>query len=419
MGRKFCAIGVCYYNLRKMFIIKLFKSILALFFIFIISKTAYADTPQEIRDAARANNAFGVKLYSKLLKGTTSQNILCAPCGISEAFAMIYSGASSDTAKEIAQTMSYSTDTEKNADSFNSLSKYINSLQEKNEFRFLTSCAVWPEKNLKFLSKYIGIFGGSVNCELKGLDFSSPKDAVQKINEQVSQKTGKKITELFSKEALSPNEKMVLACSAYFVGNWEKPFLKTQSQNSQFWVSTSTLVNVKMMCQENSFPFAEEDGVKVIELPYSGEDVSLIILMPKEIGDFKSIEKKLTPEKLFKYAQGLWDRQIRLYLPRFSVEYDLDMKQILEKMGIKRAFSSGADFSKMSDNKELYISQARQRALIEANEEGSATAKPQEYSGFNGSVGSVELRVDRPFMFFVRDNRFGTILFIGKVQDPS
>ncbi|MCX5782276.1 MAG: serpin family protein [Elusimicrobia bacterium] len=410
-------------NRSVLIILKFAKGLVFLFAGILCAVVSYAQTPQDIRSLVKRNNSFAVKLFAKLQEGATNENIFLSPYSISTAFSIMYAGASSDTARQIAETFNFSSDTEKLCATFCSLQNNLNSIQKEKNVELSIANGIWAQRDFRFNVNFLYLVSQDYGSELALSDFRKPEIPRSEINEWVDKKTKSKIKEMIPEGVLSDQTKMVLINAIYFKGSWDKKFIKNSTKIDKFWISTSTCVDVKMMYQKNNFSYQEKEDVQVIELPYSGNDLSMIILLPKEIDGIEKIEKDLTLEKLYRFTQGLWDQEVKVFFPKFKFSSDVDLKKLLEKMGVTYAFSSLADFSLMTDDKDLFISDAIHKAFVEVDEEGTeagaSTAVVVNLTSARIEKKIPEFRADRPFLFFIKDNESGSILFLGKFMNPS
>ena len=343
------------------------------------------------------------------------------PYGISTAFSILYAGASSDTAKQIAQTFSFSTDTEKLASCYAEMKKSLDSYNTKKEASLSVANAVWIKDDFKLIGKYSDLIKKNYETQLDRTDFKDAEAVRAKINEWVSEKTASNIKEILAKGALNGKAKLVLANAVYFKGSWQSTFDKNATRAEKFGVSTSALVNVRMMHQRNNFPYQEKDDIQVIEMPYSNGELSMIAFLPKGSGSLAKLEQGLTIDRLYQLCQNLWDQDVELGFPKFKISSQIDLKDALQKTGIADAFGQKADFSLMTEGKNLFISDAAHKAFADVSEEGTeAAASTVAQMNLTAKKESIpEFNADRPFIFIIRENKYGSILFMGRVVDPS
>jgi len=398
--------------MRKLFIF---------FSVFFCAALSHAQTPQEMRALSKANNDFAIKLYSQLARANSGRNIFFSPYGISMICSILYAGASSDTAKQIAENLSFSTDTKKLASAFEELRKSLDSYAQKQKEELLIANALWAQDNVKLNSEFAGFAQ-----KFYGLEFfqSGTKDLESernKINSWIRTKTENKIAEAMPERFLVKTTSMVLTNAIYFKGAWQNAFSKDSTKADKFYLSSSTFVNARMMYQEKNFPYIEKDGVQVLEIPYDSDEISMVVLLPVEPGGIKDLENNLTLEKLYWFSQGLWDQKIKLSFPKFKIKSKINLKPELEKIGVTDAFGPKADFMLMSETKGLFVSDVLHNAVLEVNEDGSeaAGATVVDIGPAAKREKVPEFKADRPFLFIIRENKYGSILLMGRVVDPS
>ena len=397
------------------------KEILIILSICFCAAEAYCQSPQEIRDLAKSNNAFALKFYSSIAKDNPKHNIFFSPYGVSTAFSILYAGASSETARQLAETFSFSTDTERLASSFAELQKSFDSYSSQKGARLSVANAVWIREGFKLSGKYSELVKKYYETELSTSDFKDPEAVRTKINEWVSDKTARNIKEMFAKGELKGTPELILANAVYFKGSWKNAFSKNSTRADKFIISSSVLADVRMMYQKNNFSYGENDNVQVVELPYSNGELSMIVLLPKDAQSMAKLEQGLTVDKLYGFLRNLWDKEIKLSLPKFNISSQIDLKNNLEKAGVLDAFGSKADFSLMAEGKDLFITDALHRAFAEVDEEGTeaaaATAVQMNLTAKRETI--PEFYANRPFIFLIRENKYGSILFLGRMSDPS
>lgn len=346
------------------------KRIFTILSICFCAAQAFCQTPQEIRGLARANNSFALKLYQTLAKDNPDQNIFFSPYGISAAFSMLYAGAGSGTAGQIAETFSFSTDTQKLASIFEELQ---NTYSSENP-PLAVANAVWVSDTFKLLDSYSGLVKKSYAAEAGSINFKDTEVSRVKINAWVSEKTGGRIGEMFSKSDFKSAPELVLADAVYFKGRWQNAFNKNLTRADKFRASSAAVVDVRMMYEKKDFSYGEKDNAQIIELPYAGGEMSMIVLLPKDAAAMAKLEENLTLEKLYGYLQNLWDKEVRVSFPKFKITSSVNLKSSLQALGVTDAFTPSADFSLMAEGKNLYITDALHKAFAAVDEEGTEAA---------------------------------------------
>ena len=357
------------------------------------------------------NNAFAIDLYNQLK--SKDGNLFVSPYGISITLAMIYGGARTNTAAEIAKSFHFASSRKVLHNSFKTLNAQ------------LVANATKSGQKLS-IANGLCLTGGDVSKEFKILLKENYKAELftgdlEKINGWVKKKTEGKIEKIL--DELNPNSVCVLLNAIYFKGQWEKRFDKKYTSRAPFTVSSKQKVKVQMMYQKNNFKLLAKNDFHAVSISYKGKRTSMVVLLPNTIDGLAKLEKRITTKQLKLWMTEL-DKQrldtIMLFLPKFKLETSYDLVPTCKAMGIADAFDvSKADFSGMGWAKgKLAISQIKHKAFVEVNEEGTEAA-----AATAGDMQSLSIdptfRANHPFLFFIRDNQTGTILFIGRVIDPS
>jgi serpin B len=243
---------------------------------------------------------------------------------------------------------------------------------------------------------------------LHEVDFIRAAETVREIiNTWVEKETRDKIKNLIPPGALSSLTRLVLTNAIYFKGNWARQFEKDKTIDAPFTLTNGRKVNVPMMNQTANFGYMEADNFQALELPYVDNELSMIILLPKRFDGLGDFEKKMNPEDLSNWLTKLCSRKVIVSVPRFKMTSQFGLAGVLKSMGMRDAFSTSADFSGMNGRKDLFISAVIHKAYVDVNEEGTEAAAPPVF------------RADRSFLFLIRDNHSGSILFIGRVMNPT
>lgn len=400
----------------------LILSVIGLAFLSVI---AFAQDENNVVDA---NNRFAFELYARYKP--KSGNIFYSPYSISSALAMAYEGARGKTAQEMQAVLHFPQDASVRRESFSRIGQEINKKDKK--YQLSIANALWAQKDYKFLDDYLGLVEKYYSGKSTNLDFiNQTEESRLTINGWVEDQTNNKIKNLIPEGFIGPTTRLVLTNAIYFKGFWFKQFDKKNTKEEDFRISSDNKIKAQMMHlpaeEENSY-YGETENIKILELPYEGYDLSMLILLPKE-DDLKAIEESLTYEKLSEWKKLLRYEKVGVYLPRFKFETKYFMADDLKEMGMPSAFTSGidfggqADFSGMTGNKELNIDKVIHQAFVEVNEEGTeaaaATAVVMTLSGMPMPKIPKIFRADHPFIFIIQDRSTGNILFMGRVSDPT
>jgi serpin B len=381
----------------------------------------------EQKTIVEANNQFAFDLYSSLSRdpGSAGNNLFFSPFSICSALAITYEGARGSTAGEIRSVLHFPTETATLREGFSSINSGINTMDDN--FTLRTANALWAEQTYPFLPSYTTVVERYYRANTTNLDFiSQPEDSRLTINHWVEEKTNHLIRDLIPAGAIDALTRLVITNAIYFKGSWVQQFDPNLTANADFHVSADKTVEVPMMQrtgEDSVYRFTETADLQVLELPYahgSGNGLSMIILLPRE-NNLSSAEKHLTPVDLADLRTRASRQQVDVYLPRFRLETEYHLPDTLSAMGMPTAFTGDADLSGMGGRKDLFISDVIHKAYVDVNEEGTeaaaATAVIIKLTAIREDI--PVFRADHPFLFLIQDDDSGSILFIGRVINPS
>jgi serpin B len=381
----------------------------------------YANNPQGIVDG---NNKFAFNLYHQVHGSTIGNNLFYSPFSISTALAMVYAGARTETALQISQTMDFP-----QSEKFHSDYKLLlNGLNEGTEGKIKLNIAngLWAQKDYKFLDSYFDLVKSNYRSELKNVDFAdnTEREKTRKdINAWVEQKTNDKIKDLLSQSDLTSMTRLVLVNAIYFYGDWAEPFEKQATHPKDFTLLDGTKNNVPFMNQQGRFNYYEDSNIQALEIPYKDNKASMVIFLPIKNKRMAEFEKSFD----YKYYQdiiaALQSNEVRLSLPKFQTTCKFNLGVILSQMGMPLAFSPNADFSGMTGRRDLCISEVIHQAFLNVDEKGTeaaaATAVVMKMTAIRMPNEPKIFNADHPFVFIIKDNTTGSILFMGKIMNPS
>jgi serine protease inhibitor len=367
----------------------------------------------DLKTLARDNTAFAMSLYSKL--APTEGNIFLSPYSISSAMGMTFAGARENTATEMAKALEFTATPEKLPAAFKSLNAAVQTSARSGGH------------NLN-IANGLCLTGGDVSKEFKAVlcdnfDAELFAGGLDKINGWVKTKTGGKIEKILEK--LSPNSVCVLLNAIYFKGNWASQFKRKATHDAPFRLATGKEVTVPLMYQKGQFTLLEKDGFQALVMPYSGKTLSMVIILPEAVDGLAALEKTLTAETLAQWlteADKQPKRETQVFVPRFKMEAGYDLVPPCKALGIKDAFDADkADFRGMGWPKgELWIAQIKHKAYVDVNEEGTEAAGAIAVEMQTRSIQRFPVfRADHPFLFIIRDSATDSILFLGRLSDPT
>lgn len=366
------------------------------------------------------NNKLAFDLYQQYLsdEALANKNVFYSPISVHSALAMTYEGAKGDTADQIREVLYLPEDRETRLPSYARTFNQINA--GSDDYTLLIANAIWIQQDFSITDEYKEIITDYYGGEATNLDFINDTDnSRETINSWVENKTNDKIKNLFPVEAINTDTRFVLTNAVYFKGNWKTQFDVENTSKQEFTVLNGDKIDVDMMqLTGESFGYMENDDIQMLELDYDGDELSMIIILPKEC-KFEDVEQKLSLENYENWKGNISPEDVNVYLPKFKFETEATLNQYLEALGIINAFyPSDADFSGISGNYDFFINSIRHKAFIEVNEEGTEATAATGVSFDTVSVIDVKtFRADRPFMFFIQHKGTGSILFMGRVSE--
>ena len=390
----------------------------------------------DIEDLSAGNTEFALELYKALLADVhEGENLFMSPYSISAALAMTYAGAENNTETQMADTLHFTLAEEDLHPAFNKLDLELESRGQGaegavgGEFRLNIVNAIWGQKGYPFLSTYLDTLAENYGAGLRLMDFATqPEPSRITINDWVSEQTENRINDLIPSGSITDLTRLVLTNAIYFNAAWQYPFEEENTISAPFNLSGGGQVTVDLMSQQEHLNYVDGDGYQAVELPYDydeeqGESVelSMVIIIPDAVGldDFESSLDKAALDTIIGSLSG---REVLLKLPKFSFVSNYQLGEYLEGLGMSDAFSTAADFSGIENTyNELYIGKVIHKAFVAVDEEGTeaAAATAIVFVGTSIHVDPVNLTLDRPFIFLIRDIHTDAILFIGRIQDPT
>jgi len=373
-------------------------------------------TPQGVQEVANANNKFAFDLYSELKK-SESGNIFYSPYSISAALAMTYEGAEGKTSDEMKSVFHFPED---NILRTNFAAIYNDINEGNNAYELKTGNALWVQQDYPFLEDYMSRVEKYYGGKAANLDFiSETEKSRQTINTFIEEQTNDKIKDLISAGMLNSLTRLVLTNAIYFKGTWEWEFDKSDTREQDFKIAPDNIVKTPMMFMDPDkaeFNYVDLEKLQVLELPYKGEKISMLILLPKE--NLENIE--LSSEKLNEYKSQMEETKLdSIYLPKFEFDTKYLMSETLKGMGMLTAFTWDADFSGMTGYKDLFISFVVHQAYVKVDEKGTEAAAATAVGMPMSAAPRNIFRADHPFIFIIQEKETGNILFLGRVVNPA
>ncbi len=368
-----------------------------------------------------AVNTFSFDIFKEIYE-TNEDNLFISPYSIFTALAMTYEGARSETAEEMANVLSVEQDNESFHNYMKNLYEVLNT--KNSEYNISTANALWVKENFQLLEAYLALIKDYYGGDATEIDYSNPTEAAEIINQWVEDQTNGLIEDLITPDAISPLTALILTNAIYFKGIWKTQFDPVNTTNRTFETTsgvTNEVQTMNLIDTDDVFYYTETDEVQILEIPYTGDDISMIVVLPKN-NDLSSIINSVDNDMFSTWMGSLDETNVDIYLPKFSVETSCNLNDYLKTLGMNLPFSSIADFSGITGSKDLFISDVVHKAFIEVNEEGTEAAAATgvamtlEMNGHSDS--RIVFDCDHPFMYFIRHKDTGTILFMGSIEDP-
>ncbi|XP_062235710.1 leukocyte elastase inhibitor-like [Platichthys flesus] len=379
---------------------------------------------------SKANTSFCLDLFKKLSDNDKAANVFYSPFSISSALAMVMLGARGNTHTQMSESLK----TKHCQDNVHAdFSKLLNALNKADApYSLSVANRLYGEQSYQFVEDFLGETRNHYDAELESVDFKTSHEAARlNINTWVEKQTQGKIPNVLAQGVVDNMTRLVLVNAIYFKGNWNKKFNECETVDAQFRINKKERKPVKMMYQETKFPltFISEVNCQVLEIPYKGKELSMLIFLPKDIDDsstgLEKLEEKLTYENFVKWTcrDTMDNQEVKLGLPRFKMEESYDMKDVLISMGMVDAFDMAmSDFSGMSPSKDLVLSKVVHKAFVEVNEVGTEAAAATACVMMEQCCRlliPVRFIADHPFLFFIRHNSTMSVLFAGRFCSPQ
>jgi serine protease inhibitor len=379
------------------------------------------------------NSAFALDLYAELRNA--DGNFLFSPYSVSQALAMTYAGAGGETDTQMAEKLSFTVEQPALHEAFAALNADLVARgtagadpEHGQVARALhIANALWGEQTYPFSEAYNAQLEQSYGTGLHQSDFiNAPEETREEINAWVAEQTEDRIQDIVPEGNITPDTRLVLANAIYFYGGWEDTFEPEATEDGDFFLLDGSTVTVPFMFQREHLSYAQGNGFQVIEFPYAESDFAFTVILPED-GDFATVEDGLDSDTLNAALAELASTELLVYLPRFEFEYSASLAPSLQSLGMADAFDpASADFSGMVEGtppEPLYIGDVLHKAFISVDENGTEAAAATVVIGVAGAAPPetepIEVRIDRPFIFAIRDTQTGTLLFIGRVMNPD
>ena len=379
------------------------------------------DVPAEdLKALVEGNNAFAIDLYKKIAEKEKG-NICISPYSISSALAMTYAGARGETAEEMKKALHFTLPPEKLHPAFGGLTESLQTAGKNRPYQLNIANALWAQHGLNLLPEFRELTGKSYGAGVREVDFGQSELARGTINSWVEEETKDHIKELLKAGDLDPDDKLVLANAIYFKGEWKRQFNVAQTRDGEFETEPGKKVNVRMMQHSGDstvkFRTYGTQSWQILELPYRGDRLTMVVMLPTKRCGLREVEKNLTWVGLELGFARLAESDLEVRMPKFKCKTQFGLRKLLVGMGMARAFQELADFSNMSTANGLKIKDVIHGGAIDVDEAGSVAAATTAVIITSQSAPPM-FQVDHPFMCMIRDTRSGAILFLGRVGEP-
>jgi serpin B len=370
-----------------------------------------------------ARNTFAARLYDKLAGNQAGKNLFLSPFSIQVALAMCAVGAKGETRRVMADLIGAPESVEEQNRQY---ARLLKSFQGDGErpFQLFTANALWGQRGYHFKPDYKKAVAEFYDGAFQEVDFrAQPDEAVKTINGWVSDKTRARIKDLIKRSFINDDTRLILTNAIYFKGQWDEPFEEARTRDED-WHGSETR-QVPMMHRRGGYLYLEGDGFQALDLPYQGEQLSMLIVLPRKMDGLASLETRWTTEGTYQQVTESLDHEgtVLVSLPRFKMEAEFKLKPVLCGLHAELAFSDEADFSGIGEEP-LKISEVVHKAFVEVNEEGTEAAAATAVgmvrcAAIMPSVQPKVFQADHPFLFFIRDRKTNAVLFCGRVLDPK
>jgi serpin B len=375
-------------------------------------------------EAVNGSNAFAVDLYAQLSK--QPGNLFFSPESISTAFGMAYAGARGQTATQMQQVFHFTLPPDRLHPAMGALLAGMNA--QHKDYELHVADALWAQQDSNFEESYLKLVQSDYGAGLHKVNFKISPDTVRAtINAWVEKQTNDKIKDLIGQGALNTSTRLVLTNAIYFKGDWQDPFDAQATQKDEFHLSATQWVMTPMMHRTGGYRYYDGGTFQALELPYAGNEISMVVLLPKQTDGLTALEQSFTSGVAGEWIQKLEPvDKVILTLPSFTMTQQFELSGALSAMGMAQAFSGSADFSGMTGKPEFSISAAIHKAYIDVNEKGTeaaaATAVVMYATAMRREAPEpppIVFRADHPFLFILLDTKSGSMLFLGRVADPT
>lgn len=381
-----------------------------------VAPSTWRELSEAERKLLEADNLFGINLFKEIVAAEPDANIFISPLSVSMALGMAYNGAGGATATQMQDTLGLSELTiDEINQAYKDLITLFMGLDEQVAFNIANS--VWYSSDLNPVAEFMQNMITYFDAEVAGLNFSDSA-SVDTINDWVKDKTEEKIEEVI--DSLDPSTVAVLANAIYFKGDWTIQFDPDDTIDDQFTTAAGNQVPCRMMYIDTDLAYARTEQYQAVDLKYGVGDYSMTLFLPAADVDIDDLIAGIDQQSYAEMTTGFIETEVTLQMPSFELEYVKSLGDILQLMGMTDAFDAGAaDFSNLFEEVDSYISEVLHKTYVKVDEVGTEAAAVTAVVIETLSANDNYMILDRPFIFVIRENNSGTIMFIGKIVDPS
>lgn len=379
--------------------------------------------------AADKVNSFGYKFF-KDATNKNSGNVVFSPYSVYQVLALVSLATNEETKQQIETTLELN---DGDLESLKIMGEALSKDGPLDEAKLSIANNGWVQSTCKLLESFKQKTKENFGVSFSNVNFAKEETTRLLINDWIAKKTGKRINEFYTAGAFNYMTQLVIANAIYFKGVWKTPFDEQRTRQGVFHGEAGLEIgNVHYMIRDGFYKVGEIDNVQVLELPYGAEEeYSMIIARPRhfteirleefdgnDIVDVTSLSKKMNAELLASWRESVRERQLEIHVPKFHFKKSMNLKSTLDRMGIKNLFTSKADLTAMTDDRNIFVTDARHKAFIEVDEKGTKAGAATDLEMGFLSIGDT-LKIDRPFLFFIVHKECNTLVFSGKVTDPT
>ncbi len=389
------------------------------------SGAPYSD-PKTTHGAVARHNMFAVDMYRQIAADPDQKgkNVFFSPFSMYMAFSFLYEGARGETASQMERVFGFYSDDKVRHEH---VARTMSSINRDDPHATLeTANALWLRDTFVPYDTYTGIVRDTYLADIEALDFNDGESSANRINDWAANKTHDKITKVIDEKSFTPLTMAVLNNAIYFKGTWVTQFDPDDTKEDTFWKDGNTAEKADFMRSHALFNYTESNGVQVLKMPYEGDRLSMLVVLPSERNGISQLEETISAEMIDTWRQRLQPTEVAVSMPKFKAATDYALNDYLKNLGMPSAFNPiGANFSGIVDLStlpgSLYVSAAYQNAFVDVNEEGTEAAAVTTIIIATESAAPrpVQFTADRPFIFAIQDDESGTLLFMGRFSAPG